>query len=74
MHRTYLADVERGARNVSLSSLARLVKAIGVTLAEFFAALESSKPAQEGPPRAKRATSPRTKRKVEPRRRRRGAR
>lgn len=41
MHRTYLADVERGARNLSLSSMARLVSGIGVSLSEFFAMLES---------------------------------
>lgn len=41
MHRTYLADVERGARNLSLSSIARLVNAIGVPLSAFFSTLES---------------------------------
>ena len=40
MHRTYLADVERGARNLSLSSMSRLVSAIGIPLSTFFAALE----------------------------------
>jgi transcriptional regulator with XRE-family HTH domain len=44
MHRTYLADVERGARNLSLSSMARLVTGIGVPLSEFFASLESFEP------------------------------
>jgi transcriptional regulator with XRE-family HTH domain len=41
MHRTYLADVERGARNLSLSSIARLVGAIGVSMSAFFATFES---------------------------------
>lgn len=41
MHRTYLADVERGARNLSLSSIARLVGAIGVSLSAFFQTLET---------------------------------
>ena len=41
MHRTYLADVERGVRNLSLSSIARLVGAIAVPLSQFFATLES---------------------------------
>lgn len=41
MHRTYLADVERGVRNLSLSSIARLVTAIDVALSEFFRTLES---------------------------------
>lgn len=41
MHRTYLADVERGMRNLSLSSIARIVNAIGVSLTEFFIMMES---------------------------------
>ncbi len=41
MHRTYLADVERGVRNLSLSSIARLVDAIDVSLSAFFSTLES---------------------------------
>ena len=41
MHRTYLADVERGVRNLSLSSMTRLVEAIDVSLSAFFATLES---------------------------------
>ena len=44
MHRTYLADVERGVRNLSLSSMARLVGAIGVPLSTFFATLETLEP------------------------------
>lgn len=41
MHRTYLADVERGVRNLSLSSITRLVNAIDVSLSAFFATLEA---------------------------------
>jgi transcriptional regulator with XRE-family HTH domain len=41
MHRTYLADVERGVRNLSLSSITRLVDAIDIPLSSFFATLES---------------------------------
>ncbi len=41
MHRTYLADVERGARNLSLSSIARLVQAIGISMSAFFATFEA---------------------------------
>ncbi|PTX91014.1 helix-turn-helix transcriptional regulator [Opitutus sp. ER46] len=40
MHRTYLADVERGARNLSLSSISRIVGGIGVSLSAFFTMLE----------------------------------
>jgi transcriptional regulator with XRE-family HTH domain len=50
MHRTYLADVERGARNLSLSSMARLVTGIGVSLSQFFATLESIELAPAGHP------------------------
>lgn len=32
MHRTYIADIERGARNVTLRSLANLAKALGVSV------------------------------------------
>jgi transcriptional regulator with XRE-family HTH domain len=41
MHRTYLADVERGGRNISLLSIVRLVRALGLTLDEFFRAFET---------------------------------
>jgi transcriptional regulator with XRE-family HTH domain len=40
LHRTYLADVERGQRNISLSSIVKVVRALGVSLAEFFHAFE----------------------------------
>jgi transcriptional regulator with XRE-family HTH domain len=40
IHRTYLADIERGKRNISLSSIVKLVRALGVTLTEFFQAFE----------------------------------
>jgi transcriptional regulator with XRE-family HTH domain len=40
IHRTYLADIERGQRNISLSSIVRLVRALSVSLAEFFHAFE----------------------------------
>jgi len=41
--RTYVSDVENGRRNVSVEILERLVKALGVTLAEFFGAKEFKK-------------------------------
>jgi transcriptional regulator with XRE-family HTH domain len=40
MHRTYLADIERGGRNISLSNIVRLVNALGISLAKFFHTLE----------------------------------
>ncbi len=52
IHRTYLADIERGRRNLSLSSIARLVSALGVSLAEFFFAVEEhfQSPIEVAPP------------------------
>jgi transcriptional regulator with XRE-family HTH domain len=37
MHRTYLADVERGARNVTLRTVANLAKALHVSIENLFA-------------------------------------
>lgn len=42
IHRTYLADIERGQRNLSLSSIVRLVRVLGVSLSEFFSAFEKN--------------------------------
>ena len=42
MQRTYLADVERGARNMSLKNVVRLVDALDVSLKTFFSTLERS--------------------------------
>jgi transcriptional regulator with XRE-family HTH domain len=36
LHRTYISDVERGARNVSLHSIERLARALGVSLPVLF--------------------------------------
>jgi transcriptional regulator with XRE-family HTH domain len=40
IHRTYLSDVERGSRNLSLVNIERLAAALAVTMAELFAAVE----------------------------------
>lgn len=40
LHRTYISDVERGARNVSLESIKRLAVALEVPLSVLFASLE----------------------------------
>lgn len=37
LHRTYISDVERGARNLSLESIRRLAHALEVSLAALFA-------------------------------------
>lgn len=40
LHRTYISDVERGARNVSLESIHRLATALEVPLSVLFSRLE----------------------------------
>lgn len=41
--RTYVTDVENGRRNVSIEILEKLVKALNVSIAEFFDAKEFKK-------------------------------
>lgn len=36
VHRTYIASLECGKRNVSIITLEKIVKALGVTMSEFF--------------------------------------
>jgi transcriptional regulator with XRE-family HTH domain len=42
LHRTYVSDIERGARNPSLRSIDRLAKALKVSYATLFQPLEDS--------------------------------
>jgi transcriptional regulator with XRE-family HTH domain len=35
LDRTYISDVERGARNVSILSIARIAKALGMSISEL---------------------------------------
>lgn len=47
LHRTYVTDVERGARNPSLNSIKKLSGALGVSLSELFRLVEGGElPAQ----------------------------
>lgn len=41
IHRTYVGDVERGVRNVSLVNIGRLARALDVDLATLMAEAES---------------------------------
>jgi transcriptional regulator with XRE-family HTH domain len=41
--RTYVTDVENGRRNVSVEILERLIRALGVSVSEFFNAKEFKK-------------------------------
>jgi XRE family transcriptional regulator, regulator of sulfur utilization len=36
LHRNYVGSVERGERDIGITSLGRLVRALGISLAEFF--------------------------------------
>jgi transcriptional regulator with XRE-family HTH domain len=40
IHRTYLSDIERGSRNVSLINIERLAAALTLLLSELFQRLE----------------------------------
>jgi len=35
LHRTYICDIERGARNLSLLSIVKIARALGVTTSEL---------------------------------------
>lgn len=35
LHRTYISDIERGARNVSILNIAKIAKALKVSLREI---------------------------------------
>src|ERR1700734_279941 len=41
LHRTYVCDVERGARNVSLESIEKLARALEISTAALFSCLPS---------------------------------
>lgn len=43
LHRTYISDIERGARNVSLKNVERLAEAMGISLAMLFAELSEKR-------------------------------
>ena len=41
LHRTYLADVERGARNASIGSIVKVANALRVSVSDLFKAAEA---------------------------------
>lgn len=43
IHRTYLSDVERGSRNLSLVNIERLAAALSIKLSELFRRIEESR-------------------------------
>lgn len=40
LHRTYISEVERGERNISLVNIAKITNGLGVSISEFFRELE----------------------------------
>jgi len=36
LHRTYISDIERGARNVSVVNIEKIAKALGVSVKDLF--------------------------------------
>ena len=42
IHRTYLSDIERGTRNVSLINIERIATALSLPLSELFRLVERS--------------------------------
>jgi transcriptional regulator with XRE-family HTH domain len=40
LHRTYIGSVERGEKAITIETAQRIVKALGVTLSQFFRKLE----------------------------------
>lgn len=42
IHRTYLSDVERGSRNLSLLNIERMAAALDLSLSELFQRVERS--------------------------------
>lgn len=43
LHRTYIADIERGTRNVSLQNIEKLALALGCSLETLFADVEKGR-------------------------------
>jgi transcriptional regulator with XRE-family HTH domain len=43
LHRTYIADIERGTRNVSLQNIEKLALALGCSLETLFADIEKGR-------------------------------
>lgn len=41
LHRTYISEVERGARNISIINIYKISVALGVSLSELFSFMEA---------------------------------
>ena len=42
LHRTYISDIERGARNVSLVNIARIARALSISLADLMSEVQAT--------------------------------
>ena len=43
LHRTYIADIERGVRNLSLRNIEKLAQALDMSIADLFASLPADR-------------------------------
>jgi transcriptional regulator with XRE-family HTH domain len=43
LHRTYIADIERGVRNLSLRNIEKLAQALDMSIADLFAHLPADR-------------------------------
>ena len=59
LHRTYVTDVERGARNPSLNSIKKLSDALGVSLSDLFGLIETVERKERTPDSRLSASEPR---------------
>ncbi len=48
VHRTYMGDIERGEKNVTLVTADKLAKGLGLTLAELLSELEQGSDVPDG--------------------------
>src|SRR5205823_8881851 len=48
LHRTYVSDIERGARNLSLESIDKLAKALGIPVSTLFSRLNDPPQSRSG--------------------------
>jgi transcriptional regulator with XRE-family HTH domain len=46
LHRTYIADIERGRRNVSLVNITALARALGISASKLLSGIEAEAPAE----------------------------
>lgn len=53
VHRTYMGHLERGEKNVSITSVVRVSGALGITLSELFAGVDGGEQAPRRKPRGR---------------------